>query len=90
MEKIVGTPFWFSRPKRAKMRPPDRDDTAARERTTAAYASFAEPRWRKLPALQARAGAGLGLGGGICARFAAPPQPAAPSASKRVKVVKVR
>jgi hypothetical protein len=35
-EKIVGTPFTFSRPNRAKIRPPGLCETVARSRTIAA------------------------------------------------------
>ena len=64
IEKIVGTPFTFRRPKRAKARPPGRRETTACERTTAAYASFAEPsRWnavRDAGALRLRLRSGHG------------------------------
>jgi hypothetical protein len=54
MEKIVGTPLTFRRPKRAKARPFARRDTVACDRTTAAYASFSEPRRWNAPAGHAR------------------------------------
>jgi len=72
--------------KRANGRPPGRADTAARERTTAAYAIVGEPIAWNVPTAHVRmVGSGAATLGACSARC--PPHPA--SRSRSVKVVKV-